>query len=355
MRPEASPRWATWLLAVASFSACEAAHGAGGAPDGPAGSGVLAAETVASDEEIGWIVDLALAGDRIVGIDAMLDPSLHVFDRESLRRLASYGRSGDGPGEFKDPEQIVTGAATSPDEVWILDGFHQRLTRLSLAGMEAGAEVEPETLPMEGPNAGSLVRAPEGLWFAAGWIADGRVARYHADRSPDRTILGFPPDAEAPGMTLAQAYESRIVVDPAGGRLAAATLLGGVLEIFGYDGAPLARAAVPDPFHPSWIQGTSRGGKAVMSAGEETRYGFTDLAATRRYLYGLFSGERVLREGSPWATHEVQVYTWDGAHVTSLELDRRAQSIIVDASDTWLYATGPDPVPWVGRYPLPEH
>ena len=311
-------------------------------------------EVVYSDAELGWVMDLAVAGDRLVGVDALLDPSVHVFDLETLERLGSYGGRGDGPGEFKDPEQIVPAADGSPNDVWILDGVHQRLTRLSLDDVEAGAVASPETSRMDGPNAGSLVRAPDGRWFAGGWITGGRVARYRTDRSYDRTILGFPPGAEAPGMTLLQAYESRVVADPAGGRLAAGTLLGGLLEIFDYDGAPIARAAVPDPFPPVWRQGRSRGGRAVMSLGPEARYGFTDLVATERYLYGLFSGRSVAAPDAPWATREVEVYTWDGAYVKTIHLARAAEAMTVDASDTWLYASGPYPEPWVGRFRLPE-
>ena len=344
-------RWATCLLAAVSTCACEAAHGAGAALHEP--SVTLATETVVSDDAIGWIADLAVVGDRIVGIDALLDPSVHVFDLKSLRYLASYGRSGDGPGEFKDPEQIVAGASESPDEVWILDGVHQRLTRLSLDEMQAGAVTPAHTLPMDGPNAGSLVRVPDGRWFGGGVITEGRVGRYHADRSYDQTILGLPSDVTAPGMTLLQAYESRVVADPAGDRLAAATLLGGLLDIFDYDGVVIARAPVPDAFHPSWKQGRSRRGKAVMSVGPATRYGFTDLAATGHYVYGLFSGGRVMEEGTPWATREVQVYTWAGEHVRTMYLERTAHTITVDASDTWLYASGAEPGPWVGRFRLP--
>ena len=345
-------RLAIWSLATASMCACEIARGAGVARHEP--SVTLAAETVVSDDAVGWIVDLALVGDRVVGLDAMLDPSVHVFDSEGLRHLASYGRSGDGPGEFRDPEQIVMGASNVPGEVWILDGVHQRLTQLSLDEIEAGTVGRPQTLPMDRPNAGSLVRAPDGRWFAGGWITEGRIGRYHADRSYDRTILGFPSEVEAPGMTLLQAYESRVVAEPAGDRLAAATLLGGLLDIFDYDGAAIARAPVPDPFYPSWAQGRSKGGKAVMSVASDTRYGFTDLAATGGYVYGLFSGERVLQEGTPWATTEVQVYTWRGEHVRTLYLDRTANAIIVDASDEWLYASGAEPSPWVGRFRLTE-
>lgn len=347
-------RWAIWSFVAASVGACGSGGGDGATGKSHEGRTALVAEAAVSDDAVGWIVDLALVGDRIIGLDAMLDPSIHVFDLESLRHVASYGRRGDGPGEFKDPEQIVTGASNSPDEVWILDGRHQRLTQLSLAELEAGAVVAPQTFLMDGPNAGSLVRVPDGRWFAGGWITAGRVGRFHADRSYDRTIVGFPPEAEAPGMTLLQAYESRVVADPAGDRLAAATLLAGRLEIFDYDGATIVRAAVPDSFPPSWAQGRSRGGRAVMSVGPETRYGFTDLAATRRFLYSLFSGGRVMDEGTPWATKDVQVFGWDGGYVTTLYLNRAAETIAVDATDTWLYASGPEPTPWVGRFRLPE-
>ena len=345
-------RPAIWPLVVASVWACGPADGA--TVPGHEPPVVLAAETAFSDDALGWIVDLAVVGDRIVGLDAMLDPSVHVFDPESLRRRGSYGRRGDGPGEFKDPEQIVPGAPNASGEVLILDGFHQRLTRLRLDAIEAGVVTDPQTLPMDGPNAGSLVRAPGGRWFAGGWITEGRVASYRPDRSYDRTIVGFPADAEAPGMTLAQAYESRVVAHPDGGRLAAATLLGGLMEIFDYEGVLIARAAVPDPFRPSFERGNSRGDRAVMSVGSETRYGFTDVAATRRYVYGLFSGGRVLEEGTPWATYEVQVYTWDGKLAKTLHLDRTVHAVTVDDSDTWLYASGAEPGPWVGRFRLPE-
>ena len=66
----------------------------------------------------------------------------------------------------------------------------------------------------------------------------------------------------------------------------------------------------------------------------------TDLAATQRYLYGVFSGRRVDEDGPVWASREVQVYTWDGAYVKTLYLDRAAEAIAIDASDTWLYASG---------------
>lgn len=316
---------------------------------------VLPLDAVFADDSLGWIVEIGLVGDRVVALDAMLKPAVHVVDLETSRRVGAYGRNGDGPGEFEDPEQVVVGASSSPDEAWVLDGMHQRLTRLSLREIEAGGVVNAETFRLDGPNAGALVRTEDGTWFAGGWITDGRVGRFHADLTYDRTIVGFPPEvAEAPGTTLLQAYESWIVADPAGERLAAATLLGGLLEIFDREGQPIATAAVPDPFQPSWAQGRSISGRAVMAVGPETRFGFGDLAATERYLYGVFSGRRVEEDGPVWTSPEVQVYSWDGTHVKTLFLDRAAEAIAIDESDTWLYATGLEPSPWIGRYQLPR-
>ena len=254
-------------MAVLATAACRQAEPA---PVGANSPSELTPEAFFADDSLGWIVEIGLVGDRVVALDAMLQPAIHVVDLEMSRRLGSYGHQGDGPGEFKDPEQVVAGASNSPDEVWILDGIHQRLTRLSLQEIEAGNVATPETFLMDGPNAGALVRASDGTWFAGGWITGGRVGRYHADRNYDRTIVGLPPDVvEAPGTTLLQAYESWVVADPAQEHLAAATLLGGLLEIFDHDGVRIAKAAVPDPFQPVWAQGRSRNGKAVMALGPE--------------------------------------------------------------------------------------
>ena len=104
--------------------------------------------------------------------------------------------------------------------------------------------------------------------FAGGWITGGRVARYREDRSYDRTILGFPQGAEAPGMTLLQAYESRVVADPAGvstgGGNASRGVAGDLRLRWRSDRS--GRGARP-PFKPVWRQGRSRGGRAVMSLG----------------------------------------------------------------------------------------
>lgn len=50
----------------------------------------------------------------------------------------------------------------------------------------------------------------------------------------------------------------------------------------------------------------------------------------------------------------MQVFTWDGEFVKSLHLDRAAEAIAVDESDTWLYASGSEPSPWLARFRLPE-
>ena len=38
----------------------------------------------------------------------------------------------------------------------------------------------------------------------------------------------------------------------------------------------------------------------------------------------------------------------------TIHLARAAEAMTVDAADTWLYASGPEPTPWVGRFRLQE-
>ncbi len=348
----ADRRSAVGVLGVVLTLNCGPREGIGGRGETAV---ALTPSAVFADDSLGWIIEVGLVANQLIALDGMLSPAVHVFDLATTRRLGSFGRKGEGPGEFRDAEQIVLGAAETADEVWILDGVLQRLSRLSLRGIEGDTARTLDTFQLSGPNAGSMVRVPDGRWFAGGWITEGRVARYHEDLEFDRTIVGFPQEAgEAPGITLFQAYESWIVADPDGGRLAAGTLLGGLLEIFDYDGVVLAEAEVPDPFQPAWLQGRSVSGKPLMSVGPDTRYGFIDLAATERYLYGIFSGRSVHDQPAPWLSREVQVYTWDGEYVKSLYLDRGVEAIAIDDSDTWLYAAGLEPSPWVGRFRLPE-
>ena len=226
-------------------------------------------------------------------LDALLRPAVHVLDLQGLRRLGAFGRRGDGPGEFKDPEQIVTGASDTPDVVWILDGVHQRLTRLSLSDIERGTVKNVETHKMDGPNAGSLVRAPDGRWFAAGWITGGRVARYGADLQYDRTILGFPAAAgDAPGTTLLQAYESWVVADPAGGRLAAANALGGTAGDLRLQWRADSQSRSPRTLSTCMETGAiaKRKSSNVPLIRRRRATGLSIWLRPARYLYAVFSG-----------------------------------------------------------------
>ena len=157
--------------------------------------------------------------------------------------------------------------------------------------------VSPETFLMDGPNAGALVRASDGKWFSGGWIRGGRVGRYHADRSYDapswasaRHHGGAGNDAPAGVRELGRGRS--------GGRASGGSDASGrTARDLDHDGVRIAKAAVPDPFQPAWAQGRSRGGKAVMAVGPETRYGFTDLAATQRYCTASSRGGEWMRTG----------------------------------------------------------
>lgn len=78
------------ILAVLAIGACRQPEPATVDADSPA---ELTPGAVFADDSLGWIVEIGLAGNRVVALDALLEPSVHVVDLDTPGRLGAYGRS----------------------------------------------------------------------------------------------------------------------------------------------------------------------------------------------------------------------------------------------------------------------
>lgn len=81
--------------------------------------------------------DLVWSGVKGVSSDGSLlvvvtesYPAVHLFDLADGRRRGSWGRSGEGPGEFED----VNGVALADGRVYVLDGGQRRLSIFDSTG-----------------------------------------------------------------------------------------------------------------------------------------------------------------------------------------------------------------------------
>jgi hypothetical protein len=79
--------------------------------------------------------------------------------------------------------------------------------------------------------------------------------------------------------------------------------------------------------------------------------GYSSAAGTTRYIYAVYCG-CLMGEVNPPAM--VHVFTWDGAFVGELQLDRPIAQIAVSGNDSLLFGGSPGPEPKVVEWKLPE-
>ena len=106
----------------------------------------MATHRVRHMEETHWLVDTLIGGEPddttllIPGLMAFQNGHLLVYDYGDARLkvfgpdgtwLWSFGRFGDGPGEFRNPTDVMVGA---DGLVWVLDRGAGRITRISPSG-----------------------------------------------------------------------------------------------------------------------------------------------------------------------------------------------------------------------------
>lgn len=147
------------------------------------------------------------ANDSLLVVMTEEEPVLHLFGITDGTHLASWGRMGEGPGEF----QSSAGVALVGDRLYALDTTQRRLTIFSPTGVHLET-MSLDDLPF--PFADKLYRAqgdtvligtfePMGYGRAVtAWTASGRatdVLAYQAGTADDNVRLEAP---DAPGLTL---------------------------------------------------------------------------------------------------------------------------------------------------------
>ncbi|HEV3049535.1 MAG TPA: BF3164 family lipoprotein [Longimicrobium sp.] len=338
------------VAAALSLAAC-----AGGDAESPS-TPVLSGEVIATGDYLDQPGQLAVVGERLVVLDRSA-PKVHVFGARDGKRLVSFGRNGDGPGEFRSARHVQpTG---DPGQVWIYDMSLRRMTRLRF-----GAEAVPQVEEVVNLDAGG------GVFLHPVWLtdtsmvvsgifprhADGRLLLARRDGGVIR-MLGeaprHPGGAAVPTSVLQHAYEGPVSVKPDRSRFAIATRQGDRLEIFGAGGERIAQVTGSTGFLPIF-EVRQREAGVSMAVGGDLRVGYVDLASTDDRIYALFSGQLIKDAGSTsYYGREVHVFDWSGRQLHRLPLDEPAFSMAVDPTGTRLYAIRHDPTPSVVRYEIP--
>lgn len=347
------PRLALVFLLLFAPAACQRE------PAEPRADTPLQAEVIADGDYLDSPRRIAVVGRRLVVLDRSA-PMIHVFRLPDGERVGSFGRQGEGPGEFRAAAGIQADPA-SVDAFWVFDGSLSRVTRLRFAG------------PGAAPAADGVVNlhGEGGLHFQAVWLSDSalvatgvypghprpRLLRLDREGRAVGGIGTFPQHPNAAGIpptVLQHAYEGRMAVRPDRSLLAFGTRHADALEIYRADGSLVRRVTGATGFLPAFDTNVRAEGVS-MATGDDLRVGYLDLVATQDHLFALFSGDtRKEARGRTYFGKEVHVFSWSGERIATLALDERAIAIAVDTAEGRLYAVRHDPVPNVARYRLPH-
>lgn len=312
----------------------------------------LDGEVILRRDELGLPARIEVVGEHLVIVDRGGGPSLHALHRPS-GRFASFGRAGEGPGEFTGPWGLdpVPGRSS----VWVFDIALQRLTRVDLgpAGPVSALRESPTVRFRSPAPVTGAVRLEEGGWLAAGLFPDGRLGRFD-DAGRYLGARGRVPGSgpELPSELAQHAYHGPVAVRPDRRRVALASLRAGRIEIHDPATGAVRLAAVPFAFEPR-VGVRERRGRPTLVARPDVRYGYVGLAAGPERLYALFSGRTPGGHERPSSGEHVHVFDWDGRFLEALGLRADALALAVDEQAGDLYAVSHEPTPALWRYALP--
>ncbi|MFQ5890611.1 MAG: BF3164 family lipoprotein [Gemmatimonadota bacterium] len=298
---------------------------------------------------------IAVVEDHLVLVDRFGEHVVHVLSRATGEIMDSFGRHGEGPGEFKVAYSIDPVPGEEP-VFWIFDAGLQRLTCVRLH--DADRRERPWESPILELHARGTVTNP--VWvsddalISLGFFLEGRLAKLDAAGNVTAMLGSLPEaDREVPPNVLLHAYQGTMKPSPDRSRLAVVTRHAGFVEIYGAGGELVNRTGGPFPFEPRFEVKPGPEGP-VMGSGRDLRFGYLDVATTGDRIYALFSGRT--REGFPGRANYgeyVHLFNWSGEFEGALRLDAEAIAIAVDAEKRRLYAVRHLPQPGVLAYRLP--
>ena len=156
----------------------------------------------------------------------------------------------------------------------------------------------------------------------------------------------FPNDGnDSGGKSKTFAYQGYMVYNSVLDRLATVAASGAIFELYQIDTIPMLIKRYHD-IYPIYID-DSRSGRNGIKHGKENVIGYTDIYATDRYIYTLYSGKKLnqhtnTRMLDTMLSNDILVYDWSGKCICRLVTDIKLFNICVTNDDKELIVLGWD-------------
>lgn len=322
----------------------------------PAVAGIpLASQSFYDGSAMGLPMRLAVAGDRVIVLDALGTQTVHILDAETGALIESFGGRGEGPGEFEGPRSIDVDP--SGDAFWIHDVAQQRSTLFPIESStaESGRHREIRILKYaEGVGVIEPIHLGDREILAGGMFENGRLGHLDPEGRLVRASGELPPAPKGvPPHQIQFIHQGVLRGTPSRDRFALSSMFFTRVELFDRHGISRGFVEAPVELNPE-LRTSRRGEHRTVFVSSEAPAGYIDLAVTDEAIFALFSGRDpgVYGEDAGYAD-QVHVFAWTGDFVGALDLGYDAVAIAVSTDGKTLYTARHAPVVEIRRHELP--
>ena len=262
---------------------------------------------------------------------------LHVFKKESLTFVKSFGSYGQGPGELNSSPKIrfsedyselfLYQCANGRYEYWTYDienVLHD--DRVTPRWQENVVLFRDEGAQYPGYGSNFLA------WKDRRLFAGSRMHRFEVQDTLGNTLHlydGYPEVRPADTEAFKRNYlHSSLALKPDMTKFAVASGIGCVMEIFTVDASGKIGKDAEKRFHPPYVNG------------EQFR-GFGDISVTDELIYVSYSGRVYSEDGGSFPV-TIGVFDWSGETICSYVLNWKIYRFFVDTQRNRCYLTGID-------------
>ncbi len=272
-----------------------------------------------------------------------MSPHVSILDRSEGHVLASFGREGEGPREFRDPVLVEV----YDDHRALLYDF--QLRRLTRVDIRADDLVVDQLRLDFGVSLLNPVLT-DSLIITNGLFAEHALVIVERSDGSVRKIAGSPPHPlETVELAVAARLMNRsfLAANPDGTRLALAYQFAPKVDFFDRAGQQYATASGPRDLELRWRVDRNR---FFWEDGNES--GYVGLAADNDYVYGLFCRCRLGDDSPPPPL--LHIYQWDGTFVGEWAFTTVVRGIAIDARDPdYIIGVIEDPYPRFAEFRSP--
>jgi hypothetical protein len=292
-------------------------------------------------------------------VDPEADKPLLIVDKRNGRKLAEFGRKGNGPGEFRGAASIERDPAR-PSRLWILDVQLRRLTAADIPSLPLRPGFPKyTTATINHPVIRARFVGGDTLVGVGLFPGSERLLLFRPDGSVIAwrgTVPAKPRDI--PRGVWQHAQLGQLAVAPNRSRFAVASRYSDRIEIYDARGNRIGQNTRHFDFEPRFDKGhfSVEKGKLgpIMGVGGNTRYGYVGVTATDRHIFAIFSGKTINGFGNSYSLgNYIHVFDWTSKPISVFRVSESIHSLTVEANGSRLYGLRDNPEPAVMIYDLP--